>query len=91
VKRAEKIWLSTVAQHGCVICGDDAEVHHIRTGQGMGQRASNYLVVPLCPFHHRNGGKFSRHGGGDKFKMANGSDLDLLAEFLRQHWEGRDE
>ena len=30
-----------------------AEIHHIRTGQGAGQRADNFKVIPLCPIHHR--------------------------------------
>lgn len=44
-----------VAALGCLVCGADAEVHHV-TGfadrQGRIAR-SDWLVTPLCPFHHR--------------------------------------
>ena len=55
----EKDHLSKVAELGCVACliqgtpGTPCEIHHIREGQGRGQRASNYEVVGLCPPHHR--------------------------------------
>ena len=56
MNKAEKEHLSKVASVGCIVCrmqGNEespAEIHHVRTGQGMGQRASNYEVIPLCPF-----------------------------------------
>jgi len=59
--RAEKIYMSKVADLGCIACsylgfeGTQAEIHHIATG-GKGRRASNYDVIPLCPHHHRTGG-----------------------------------
>jgi hypothetical protein len=51
----EKKYLNMVAALGCCRCGNEAEIHHIRQFQGMGQRASNYLTIPLCPEHHRTG------------------------------------
>jgi hypothetical protein len=56
MNKAEKEHLSKVASVGCIVCrmqGNEespAEIHHIRHGQGMSQRASNYEVIPLCPF-----------------------------------------
>lgn len=56
MNKAEKEHLSKVASVGCIVCRNlgfgesPAEIHHVRTGQGMGQRASNYEVIPLCPF-----------------------------------------
>jgi hypothetical protein len=41
-----------VAELGCLICGSPAQLHHPREGQGKGQRAQDWLVVPLCPDHH---------------------------------------
>jgi hypothetical protein len=52
---SEKKYLAMVAALGCCRCGSEAEIHHIRQFQGMGQRASNYLTIPLCPVHHRTG------------------------------------
>lgn len=41
----------------CRICHmSPVNVHHLRTGMGMGQRASHYKTIPLCPFHHQLGG-----------------------------------
>jgi hypothetical protein len=51
----EKKYLNMVSSLNCLVCGSEAEIHHIRQFQGMGQRASNYLTIPLCPIHHRTG------------------------------------
>jgi hypothetical protein len=67
---AEKKYMSKVAGIGCILCkrigyeGTPAELHHPRRGTGMGQRASHYDVLPLCPEHHR--GKTGIHGLGTK-------------------------
>ena len=83
---AEKKYMSKVAELGCAVCrrmgyeGTPAELHHPRRGTGMGQRASNYDVLPLCPEHHR--GKTGVHGLGTKgFPKHWGFDeADLLAD-----------
>ena len=80
--REERRHMSRVASMGCLICGGEASLHHIREGQGMSQRASNYLVVPLCRDHHQ--GKISIHGSPDQFKAVYGSEYDLLAETIRR-------
>lgn len=78
-------YMSRVADLGCILCrhlgyGETpAALHHIREGEGMSQRASDYMVVPLCPEHHQ--GKSGLHGLGTRgfetrYKM---SELDLLA------------
>lgn len=80
--------MSAVAALGCAICrrlglGETpSELHHIREGQGMSQRASDMLVVPLCPEHHR--GATGLHGLGSRgFERRYGVDeLGLLAETL---------
>ncbi len=43
-----------VASLGCMICGRPAELHHI-TGAGMGLKAKDEDVIPICAFHHRLG------------------------------------
>ena len=56
--KAERVHMGRVAALGCYLCrhlglGDTpAQVHHVREGQGMAQRASNWLTVPLCEKHH---------------------------------------
>jgi hypothetical protein len=49
----EKNHMAKIAAMGCVLCGASAEVHHIRTGMGMGRRAGHFQTIPLCFFHHR--------------------------------------
>ena len=55
MKKAERLYLGDVASMGCIVCRNSewgespAEIHHIRNGQGMSQRASNYETIPLCP------------------------------------------
>lgn len=55
MRKAEKEHLNNVAELGCIVCrnngfyGSAAEIHHIGNGT-MGKRASNYEVIPLCPF-----------------------------------------
>lgn len=53
--KAEREHMNRVAELGCIVCanmgvpGSPAEVHHINNAT-MGKRASNYEVIPLCPF-----------------------------------------
>jgi hypothetical protein len=74
---AEKAHMGRVAALGCILCGQPAEVHHLRDGQGMAQRASNWLVIPACPDHHR--GPRGIHGDRSALKQANVTEIDLLA------------
>ena len=83
--KAEKEHLSKVAEIGCIVCLNEnygqspAEIHHIRSGQGMAQRASNYEVIPLCPIHHRNGGHgVAVHAGIETWQERFGTEVELL-------------
>ena len=57
--KQEKEYMGKVAALGCIIgilfgdkdCGGRVEVHH-KTGAGMGKRASDFDVMPLCTNHH---------------------------------------
>ena len=67
-----KRYLNEVADLGCVLClhlgygPTPAQLHHPRNAAGGGERASDWLVVPLCPEHHT--GKSGLHGlGGSGF------------------------
>ncbi len=86
--KKEKAHLSRVAGLGCILCrhlelGETpAEIHHPREDQGMGERASHWLAVPLCHEHHL--GQSGVHGLGTRgferrYKL---SELDLLAMTL---------
>ena len=81
----ERKHMARVADLGCAVCWrmgilSPSELHHPRRGTGMGQRASDFDVIPLCPEHHR--GSTGLHGLGTKgFAKAYGFDeADLLAE-----------
>ena len=87
--KREKAYMDRVAALGCVVCRNlgygetPAQIHHIRHGQGMAQRSSNHLVIPLCPQHHTDGGKgVAIHAGQQAFEAIYGSELDLLAQTI---------
>jgi hypothetical protein len=77
-----------VAELGCIICRKlgygqtPANLHHVREGQGMSQRASDYLVIPLCREHHQ--GDTGVHGLGEREfeRRYKTTELDLLGETL---------
>jgi hypothetical protein len=79
---------NSVASIGCILCarlgytGTPAQLHHVREGQGMSQRASDYLVIPLCPEHHT--GDIGIHGLGTRaFEAAyKVNELELLADTI---------
>ena len=81
-----------VAALGCLICGAGAEVHHIRSGQGQGQRASHFETLPLCPLHHREGGMgVAFHAGTRTWQAIHGTEAELLHKVLIRLGKARDE
>jgi len=87
--KAEKLHLSRVAGMGCIVCKNlklgetPAEIHHIRTGQGAGQRADNFKVIPLCLIHHRQGGHgVAIHAGRQSWENNFGTETELLVQVL---------
>ena len=76
---------------GCVVCRNlgagptPPSLHHIREGQGASQKASDWLVIPLCPEHHQTGGyAVALHAGQAAFERMYGSELDLLAQTIKE-------
>ena len=69
----------------CTILGQGqtsvTEAHHIRTGHGLGDRASDFLTVALCVDCHR--GTHGFHGTKALMKIAKLTEMDLLAETIR--------
>ena len=81
--KAEKRHLDRVAALPCALCGDTpVSVHHIRSGQGMAQRASHWLTIPLCPSCHQ--GPHGIHGDRAMLRIAKATELDLLADTIRR-------
>lgn len=74
-------YMGKVAALPCAICGaHGVHVHHIRTGIGIGRRASDFDTIPLCPEHHQ--GTEGIHGMGRKaWERHHGiTELELLAK-----------
>ncbi len=75
--KAEREYMSRVADTGCIICKSPAEIHHL-TGAGMGLRSSNYDILPLCPHHHRTGGHGNAiHAGTETWENIFGTQEEL--------------
>jgi hypothetical protein len=75
--------MGRVAQLPCAVCGaTPVEVHHIREGQGMAQRASDFLTIPLCVEHHR--GKTGIHGDRSAWKLARLDEIKALGQTLER-------
>lgn len=63
-------------------------LHHPRAGQGASQRASDFLVIPLCPDCHQ--GSNGIHGDRSLLRIAKVEELDLLAltiEMLEERYD----
>ncbi len=89
MNKAEAAHLSKLSAFGCIACyldgnpGTLAEMHHIREGKGMAQRASHFECIPLCPAHHR--GTMhpvvpSVHLSPAAFKAEYGTEYDLMTK-----------
>lgn len=82
---AEHRHLAKVAKVPCVLCAHmglgetPSQVHHLKMGTGASDRASDWLVCALCPFHHVGEGgvhQLKEHGLYLRYRL---SELDLLA------------
>lgn len=80
--KAEKKYMNRVASLPCSLCGaQPVELHHIREGQGLSQRASNYLVIPLCPRCHRDK-KLGWHGEKVMWNIHKMDEMDALSKTI---------
>ena len=82
--KADRIRYGRLTEMGCVLChhlgtpGTPPEIHHLRSGQGLSQRAKPDRTIPMCPEHHR--GQSGFHGMGKRaFEAAYGlTEMELL-------------
>ncbi len=85
----EKDYLRDVAQLSCIACRINGrettpvEVHHQREGVGMGQRASHFDTMPLCPLHHRFSTEDSIHQARTAFVEKYGMESELVKQTRR--------
>lgn len=93
--KEERRWLSDVAELGCICCRNMgfgaslAEIHHVRTGQGMAQRASHTDVLPLCPPHHRACYETGFHASPKSWQEIHGTEIELLEQTKQEVMELR--
>jgi hypothetical protein len=78
-----------IAAMPCILCTvlgmkqtSRTSVHHIREGQGMSQRSSHWLSIPLC-IDQCHQGKNGIHGDRSLLHVAKCTELDLLAMTLK--------
>lgn len=93
-------YLDAVAALGCCICLKPAQIHHVRAGEGAGQRAADYRAIPLCPKHHQTGGYgIAVHAGIKTWENNYGTEEKWLEyvwkmlkipEETREKWRVRD-
>ncbi|MHB1938448.1 MAG: hypothetical protein ACYCOR_17970 [Acidobacteriaceae bacterium] len=84
-----KSYLAKVATGRCICCellgreqNGRTMAHHIREGQGMSQRSSDWLTVPLCYECHQ--GRLGIHGDRSYLRILKIDELDLLAETIKR-------
>ena len=84
--KAEAEYLNRLHRLGCIVCRKqgymtDPEIHHPRHLAGMGQKASHFDAIPLCPIHHRTGGyRMAIHAGRKAWEERFGTEAELLAQ-----------
>ncbi|MCV6612426.1 MAG: Ref family recombination enhancement nuclease [Amphritea sp.] len=100
-KQADRDHLRDVSALGCVVCRNlgymgkhdavPAEIHHITTGVGMSQKATDYQTIPLCAARHRTGGwGVAVHAGEKEWEGRYGAQTALLAQVERELIEYRE-
>ncbi len=82
--KGERKHLERIKSMPCGLCGADgpSDAHHIRTGQGMGQRASDFLAIPLCKDCHQ--GDEGLHGSRALWRVYRKDELDVLAQTIER-------
>jgi len=83
--KAERLHMERVAALGCIVdgCCAPATIHHPRFAAGMAQRSPHMLCIPLCKYHHQDGGYGQAiHAGQQAFEQNHGTEADLLAKTI---------
>lgn len=83
--KAESEHMGRVAELGCILCGQPAQVHHLREGKGMKQRSSHWMTVPLCDDCHNQPIGF--HGDKSMLRIYNVTEMDMLAMTIKRLME----
>jgi hypothetical protein len=88
----ERAHLAFVKSQPCIACqskgwtqGTVTVVHHVREGNGMGQRASHFDTLPICWHHHASDSRDGFHAHPAWWISEFGTERDLLAQFKKEH------
>ncbi|HDU8695026.1 TPA: DUF968 domain-containing protein [Morganella morganii subsp. morganii] len=88
--KEERAYFQLLVEYGCIACRNMfgvysiPEIHHVRNGQGMGQRADHYSVLPLCPQHHRACYETGFHAAPATWQQIHGSERELLEQVIQE-------
>lgn len=89
-------YLAIVGGLPCVLCAQIGHtqssrttVHHVREGQGMAQRAQDWLACALCVDCHQGPGGL--HGDRTLMRVAKVDEMDLLALTIQGVMQRADE
>jgi len=83
--KALKRYMTKTAEQGCVLCrhlglGETpAILHHPRDAAGGAQRASDWLIIPLCPEHHVGKTGYHTLGSSGFYTKYRLTEWDLMA------------
>ena len=80
---AGKRHLAIIKSLPCGLCGASgpSDAHHIREGQGISQRAHDFLAIPLCKDCHQ-GAHNGIHGNRAMWRIMKKDELTVLAETI---------
>lgn len=81
---AEKKYMGRVSALSCACCGvpGHSQVHHVREGQGIAQRAANWLTIPLCQACHQ--GPKGTHGDKSLLRIYEVDEMSMLATTIQK-------
>jgi len=82
----DKKRLEMVGAYSCMICGKEANVHHL-AGIGAGLKASDLLVFPVCHLHHQ--GEEGVHNGIQEWEKKYKPQLQFIFEINEKIYKDR--
>jgi len=78
--KTDKAHLNWVASQGCMICGNNPNLHHIRI---LGEPRDDLKTIPLCYEHHQ-GPEGIHFLGKHAWRKKYGHELDMLKELMER-------
>lgn len=82
-KLTAKQYMGLVADQGCYICGQPAEIHHNTKNRAYSKKTSDFNIIPLCPNHHR-GQEGIHHIGVKRWEAIHGDQKDIVEKVRKE-------